>query len=313
MTSKHSPAAGGVEPSSPVPDDFKLINGIGPAIEQCLHQADILTFAQLAALSPASVASVVAGLAGLSAKRIAQQDWIGQARELAPEPAPTKLQAGTTAPGDRQHYATFTVELLLDESNDVRRTRVAHIQGGGEESWVGWQDGRLADFFVQHAALRLPPIEPAVQEVETAQSTPQVAASPEPTPPPPVTTNPASVLRLRELEIISTEANSRRNILYHNQSFDMHLTLDLTEITPPDDTLLDYTAIVYAKSLSGGPPQIVGEARGAITAVDSITIKVKGAAPPRGIYRLEASVTLMLLSQGVNLTAFLESGLLQIY
>lgn len=82
MSKKRSETSRGVEP--PEIDDLKLINGIGPVVEQRLNRvAGIYTYTQLAALSPADIAAAVAGLAGLSAERIKKQDWIGQARKLA--------------------------------------------------------------------------------------------------------------------------------------------------------------------------------------------------------------------------------------
>jgi hypothetical protein len=63
-------------------DDFKLIKGIGPAIERRLHEAGITTFVQLATLSPDDVATLVNG-AGVSSSRIAKENWIGRAEELA--------------------------------------------------------------------------------------------------------------------------------------------------------------------------------------------------------------------------------------
>jgi hypothetical protein len=44
---------------------------------------------------------------------------------------------------DRQPYATFVVELLLDEQGNVRRTRVVHVQTGIERTWAGWDEERL--------------------------------------------------------------------------------------------------------------------------------------------------------------------------
>jgi predicted flap endonuclease-1-like 5' DNA nuclease len=66
-------------------NNLKLIDGIGPDVENRLHRVGIFTFAQLANLSPADIAAAIAGLAGLSAGRIVKQDWIGQARKLAME------------------------------------------------------------------------------------------------------------------------------------------------------------------------------------------------------------------------------------
>src|SRR6266581_2820151 len=157
MSGKRSSTKGAAEP--PRIDDLKLINGIGPAVEKRLNGVGIFTFVQLAALSPADIAAAVADLAGLSAERIVKQDWIGQSRKLAAEPISSQAQKEVEAPEDteqtatftapveptspieyahaatptaepqndtdtiaskgRFHPATFTVELLLDENNNV--------------------------------------------------------------------------------------------------------------------------------------------------------------------------------------------------
>src|SRR6266516_6954675 len=80
MAKKRSRTSSGVKPTKG--DDFKLINGIGPAAESHLHSVSIVTFAQLAALSPADIAAAVADPA-MTTERIMKQNWIGQARELA--------------------------------------------------------------------------------------------------------------------------------------------------------------------------------------------------------------------------------------
>jgi len=83
-----------------------------------------------------------------------------QARQLASQGKPDKQRRSEkVVPHGRQHYATFTVELLLDEDKQVRRTHITHIQSGAEDEWPRWQSVRLTDFLVQRAALRLPPAE----------------------------------------------------------------------------------------------------------------------------------------------------------
>ena len=54
-------------PSAAVPDDFQLIDGIGPTMKNCLHQAGILTYAQLAVLTPEEIIAQL-GLSAMSAK-----------------------------------------------------------------------------------------------------------------------------------------------------------------------------------------------------------------------------------------------------
>jgi extracellular elastinolytic metalloproteinase len=156
-------------PSAAAPDDFQRINGIGPSMENRLHNAGILTYAQLAALTPEEIIERL-GLSAMSAKMVVKHDWAGQARQLAPapardgrpaEPAPVGAQEAEDTSTERQHYATFTVELLLGEESEVRRTRVKHIQEGEQATWAGWEDGRLVSFFVEHAALRRPAGQPS--------------------------------------------------------------------------------------------------------------------------------------------------------
>ena len=135
-------------------DDFKRITGIGPAIEHRLHEAGILTFAHLAAMSPAELADHLDDMAGMSASRIAQQEWAAQARDLVPTDEAVVEQTAD-APGNGQHYATFNIELLFDNENNVRRTRSVYIQGREEEVWAGWDRQRLMAFMEQQSGLEV--------------------------------------------------------------------------------------------------------------------------------------------------------------
>lgn len=140
MARKRSRASGVM--ATPVTDDFKLIKGIGPSFERQLHKAGIHTYEQLASLTSAKLAGIIVGL---STGQIEKQKWISQANKLESKqavvhPRRSKPSKNITAPRSRQHYATFTIELLLDEINAVRRSRVAYIQSGEEEAWV---DGKV--------------------------------------------------------------------------------------------------------------------------------------------------------------------------
>lgn len=338
---------------SPKTDDFKRIRGIGPAIESRLHAAGIRTFARLAALSADEVAALTPGL---SAERITQQGWTRQARKLAPKQVPAKPRKEAAALVGRQRYATFTVELLLDESDEARRTRVAHIQSGDMDTWAGWEAERLIDFLARHTAARsrlgkpVPlavapkpilqapappePVQPVEIAVESAsQVPPTVVPAPlaivvsEPTPevtaatnrasPPATTPGLAGVLRLRRLETIPANMNKPESALPYGRAFEVRLNLDLTKVTAPGNPLLHYSVTISARNLSGGSRQTVGEADGSIAFSDSIVLVVSGIALPRGLYRLEAAVTITPASgqswPHSGLQAWLEGGLLQVY
>ena len=171
MARKRSHASRAVLPREA--DDFKLIKSIGPAIERRLHVAGIHTFARLATLSPDEVAALIPGL---SAQRVAKQGWLRQARRLAPKQARARphKEAATTG---RQHYANFTVELLLDENDEARRTRVVHIQSGDADTWAGWEAARLVDFLDRHTAARSPAVKPVSLVAATPKTPPPLTVA----------------------------------------------------------------------------------------------------------------------------------------
>jgi hypothetical protein len=397
MTSKRSRATASAAPgrtgAEQRTDDLKQIRGVGPAAERRLHKAGIRTFAQLAALSPDRLAALAVGL---SARRIAQENWIGQARQLAhlqartparksaAKKTSTRSRKSATPHIVRQHYATFTVELLLDESNDVRRTRCVHIQSGERDTWAGWTEARLVSFVVKHAGLRVPgvptpgpptqpeaalpatmiaqPILPPVPEAGLApvqalevEARHGVTGGEEETLPrqvealrgplaAPITSaqgdarRPAEtfqgeaesthlaqggreqlggVLRLFEFAVMSTDSDQPRHMLPAGALFRVRLSLDLTNVAGSPDVPLDCVTSVYAKRLGGGKRQIFGEAHAAIKLSDKVTVEIGGLTLSPGLYRLEASVRINLLtlrSQApTGLTAMSDGGLLQIY
>jgi hypothetical protein len=137
-------------PAGQAGDDFQQIQGIGAAIDRRLHDAGILTYQDLAALTPEQIAARLAGVAGLSPARIASQDWAGQAGRLA-GPAASPLPSEPD-----QRYASFHVELLLDVDDSVRRTKVHHHQSGTDEAWAGWDEGRLLALLREHIPIMAP-------------------------------------------------------------------------------------------------------------------------------------------------------------
>jgi hypothetical protein len=311
MSSKHSHVQHSAVPIGA--DNLQRIHGIGPGIAQRLHEAGLLTFAQLAALSADDIAALLGGVAGLSGKSIAAQDWIGQARALATAPPATDEAAARTEGLVRQHYATFTVELLLDEANLVRRTHVTHVQGGTAETWAGWPADRLVEFLAQQAGLVLASADRDSAPTSEAAPTPVAMDAP-----PSIAATARPQLRIRQFEPIPQGADEAHQFLRYSEPYELRLTLDVDLAL--EDALrcghFGYTAAVYAKSLSSPARRIVGEVRGTEKPADSIIIAVPGTPLPRDIYRLEAIATLTLPGDSETpneLTAFLESGLLQVY
>jgi hypothetical protein len=137
-----------VESGQPT-DDFKRIHGIGRAVELRLHQAGVRSYAQLAALPDVEISEK----ARIALPKITEQDWRGQAAELAGQ---SSAAASETTPSvDNQHYEAFTVEFLLNDENEVRRTRVVHVRSSQEAKWPGWAAKELLDFMTERAAPRM--------------------------------------------------------------------------------------------------------------------------------------------------------------
>ncbi|WP_226780550.1 NADH-quinone oxidoreductase subunit E [Oceaniglobus trochenteri] len=64
------------------PDDLKMIKGVGPKLEQVLHDLGFFHFDQVAAWTPAEIAWVDQNLEGFHG-RVTRDDWVSQAKILA--------------------------------------------------------------------------------------------------------------------------------------------------------------------------------------------------------------------------------------
>ncbi len=325
------------EKNRPSQDDLKQIKGIGPGIEERLHQAGIVSFSRLAACTPEELAAMLAGLSGISAARVNKQGWIRQAQQLAQQapisesdvekPVPearmeksdSNLPVAETLPTDpppdkdereeRQGYATFTVEFLLNLENDVRRTRVAFVQGDCQDIWAGWDSTRLVNFFVNRAGLRVPTVESRVllSPAEDKELDMESVLTPDES---------SGAVRLQELTVVRRGEYLSR-ILAVGQPLHLHLVLDLTDLSFPGNQLFDYTARIEAKNLGGGPRCRIAEITGTAKKLEPVLLDIEGHAPPSGLYRLEARVSVTPVkipaTEDQDLQAFLEGGLLQIY
>ncbi len=237
--------------------------------------------------------------------------------------------AETIASKGRLYPATFTVELLLDENSNVYSTHVLHVQSRREHSWSDWPKSELVDFLGQSAGVNVTSVEPVLAEpvlliakepepasavVEEPEHVPEVVAESTP-----LTAKPglAGKLHLRDMRIIGAKSAGPRRILPRDQPFDVHLILDLTEMTVPGSTSLNYKASIYGKSLGSRSGQVVGEAEGTIKPSATVTLNVEGNLLPEGAYRLAAKV--MVALPGTNptprpgTTAVIDAGTVQVY
>ncbi len=275
-------------------DDFKQIHGIGPGIENRLHNAGITTYAQLSALSSDEIVSLLGNLIGMTVERVNKQDWIGQAQKLQAdrEQALGELQRDETRQSDlsrteRQHYATFTLELLLG-GDEVRRTRIVHIQSNAEETWAGWEEGRVFNFIVRCAEFHPHKVEPAQLETEMIKATQpenlQLTLAGQP--------------RLDELVAILAPEGRPSRFIPASQSFGVRMTLDFSEILSPRGMLVDHSTTILAKELGSGKRLLVGEAKGSFMPEEKVTVGIDKVSLPEGLFRLEAIIVLELHTEG---------------
>jgi hypothetical protein len=225
----------------------------------------------------------------------------------------------------------YMIELFLDESNYVCRTRVRHVQSDVEEVWENWDEAKLVAFFNQRPELSL--VKPVRAERKTGPPLPAQSAGIMANAAPATTsassstvlsearagdtTGPIGKPRLEKLEIIPAQQESPRRSFDHKQSFDVRLYLDLTEMKPRKQELFDYTATVLTKSLGAERRQASIMYHGTITPSDRMTLNLKWLALPPGIHRIAAFLTLNPKAPDAprqqDLTASLEGGLFEVY
>ena len=309
-----------IDQAGPVINDFKTIRGIGASVEDRLHKAGILTYRQLAELSPQELSDVLKGVVGLTPERITAQDWIGQAMQLASEMAAPGSEGEAPELQKGQHYAVFTLELLLDAENHVRRTRVMHVQSQIDVTWAGWDEKHLMDFFVAQAPLVRPGEgEPAAVIQSGPVELPASAFEPvAESALPAETTGLAGQFRIQSLEPKYTGSGAATRLIPSGQPFNLRLQLDLAKLDAPPDLPIYYTVSLHARRVGAdNGRQLLGTARGAFMRADNTIIEVGVSKLASGSYRVDAIVVLSLSDQepqaGPGTMAMLEGGLFQVY
>lgn len=223
----------------------------------------------------------------------------------------------TMALKEKFHPATFTIELHLDENHYVHSAHVIHVESKRGHSWTGWPNTELVDFLRDSVELNIPSDKPATANAEEPEQVPALITENES--PTSVAAKPvlAGTLHLRDMIILTAGSSEPRRLLPHDQPFDVSLTLDLSELTVPGNTSLDYKAVIYRKSRNDPSGQIVVETEGTIEPADNVTIDATGNLLVVGSYRLSATVVLEL--QGTKPTpnseciAVIEGSRIRVY
>lgn len=290
-------------------DNFKLIENISTYLEAKLHRSGILTYAQLAALTPEEIIAAVGQSTKLTAERIQKEHWIRQARDLA----------------GKKTMAQFVVQLVLNENRTVSSTKITHSESYEETDWVGWNESRLVSFIIKQGQLSIPaparkvaarkakteetadkntsPAQPVSESPAPASKgrpeerppVPSPAALQEqiPVPPAGVPESPA-VAQLREFATLSSDLRISSVLVAPERPFQVRLAFDLPGLATPPDERISYTTIVYAKSLGTSRRHSVGIAEGDVLPGEAVRLELQGKGLPAGIYRLEADLTLVV-------------------
>jgi hypothetical protein len=325
--------------SPKVPDDFKLIRGIGPSISKRLHKAGILTYNQLSSCSPLELAEK---LNGVSAKQITRQNWIDQARKLEKSKTQAKSQnKERTRQTTRQHYENFTIEILQDEKNRMRRTRAVHIQSEDSESWTGWEVDRLINFIARHTGVHFPPKKSAKQEnsalLQNASTNIKAVASfteakpfvpllpvQQPLVEPDIRTitpglsgptnmNFSGLPCLKDLGFLPFGSDIPVFSLRQDRPFNARFNLDLTNVLAPSNAQIRYEAMIIFKKL-GGVNYTVGQISKSVTHVECLTmVEIPCTCPYPGVYRPTILVQIFSKDVVLGLMASLKGDLLQVY
>jgi hypothetical protein len=93
--------------------------------------------------------------------------------------------------------------------------------------------------------------------------------------------------------------------------FTLRLSLDLRG-AEVEGSALDLDAVCTARRLGGTWPQTIAELSGKVEAGDELSLELRSAGLPPGMYRLEVAVGLGTAEAPGSLSALLDGGVLQV-
>lgn len=232
------------------------------------------------------------------------------AGEALPEPS-TEPDHVPDETSPSSHYATFTIELLMN-AKTVRRTRITHVQTSQHWSWAGWDEEQMLGTIARATSLRRlrssstpnkptrrrkPNVAPAL----ASEAVPLVV-SPAVENAAPITITGALVTPIKSTpiqvsvqhgQVIADGSTTPTQVLMNQQAFRIRMGLDML---PQQNTSGPYFfhAVMQAKALADGSRAIVCERDGDVVTNNdgSVSIEFDGAALAPGTYRLTATVAL---------------------
>lgn len=233
-------------------DDLAQITGIGARIEAKLKQAGIRTFAQLGRMSVEKLAAI----SGYSTDRIRQNDWVGQAKALAPTPQGATSDEDLRPP-DRHN---FTLELQLDAPRGaVLSSNIHHVQSGDRDSWRGWDGERLVSFVEVRAWPDRRPASDTTAVHQLPETAPESKKERVPQGPSP---------------LAFTQIRADRLLFPGSGPTVATVTLDVSELSAHDISPTVMTAEVYGQRPPFSKSRLLGRGRTRLRGENQITLDI---------------------------------------
>jgi hypothetical protein len=164
--------------------DLKTVRGIGPKVEARLKSAGIKDLGELARTPVNELAAVLAGLPGkFGTDRIVRERWLAQAAALAASCAAAELNGDAAATAGPVRHS-FTVEVRMPLADrDIVSSKVVHVQTADEETWTGWDPGRIVAFIEDRSRVRRaasPAVRPGTGSGPEPGQQPEMDTGPQP-------------------------------------------------------------------------------------------------------------------------------------
>jgi hypothetical protein len=269
-----------VPKTEPTADAFHELPEITPALERRLHAAGILTFADLADLTPNEAEERLGKVPPTMARKLRTGAWVGEARARAeeasgpPKEAHEQATTGSRDSGPTDHpqprMEAFTLKLSLDADGAIERTTILHARSKVEEAWPGWASDRLQQFVQRYC----PP---------SRRPTPEPSRKPAPVP---QGGNRLSV----ELSCGLHRATG--------QGEDMLLELDLGPQLAPESRQIGYTAELRAQALGTADLTPLATVTGSVRPGDGLKLAPSHVNLPEALHHIYLHLELDVPHEG---------------
>ncbi len=287
-------------------DELTRIPGIGEKFAQRLIEAGVVRYDQLALMSDEDILAILSRpkLPGWNLAHVQEMHWpehaarlVAEQRERNPimtyespvaendpgdvEFVPIKANVSLEENGDhanRQHYATFTVRLLVGEQGVIRRTKVEHVETGTPGTWPGLDGERLLAFIMQNSLTELSGsrIEPAADS-STAPGRLSI---------------PSGNLTLGKIKVQTVRGEGAKGLAREDQPFAITVLLDGSAIQPNMEGM-GYRLSIYAHKVGqDGHRKLIANTVGISPAQDRFSIRAEDISLSQGVYHLDALIQL---------------------